>query len=339
MCSSNLATGGATITDYKYAWSTNGGGTWSSWVSAASTSSPVVITGLTNGTAYQVKLRAVNEVGDGAESAASSATTPYTVPSAPTLGTITPGDAELSVAFTLGGSGGSVVTNVEYSTDDGSSWTTPSPASTTSPIVVTGLTNGTTYQVKVRAVNAAGSGAASSATAGTPRTVPGAATITGVTGGEKSLSVAFTAGSDGGASITDYKYALSTNGGGTWSSYTSAGSTTSPISISGLLDGTTYLVKVRAVNTAGDGAESNSLSAATWSVPGAPSISAVTPSAGQLSVDFVAGSTGGASITDYKYALSTNGGSSWSSWVSAASTSSPVVITDRKSTRLNSSHT
>mgnify|MGYP003337605438 CR=1 FL=1 len=89
----------------------------------------------------------------------------YTVPSAPTLGTITPGDAELSVAFTLGGSGGSVVTNVEYSTDDGSSWTTPSPASTTSPIVVTGLTNGTTYQVKVRAVNAAGSGAASSATA------------------------------------------------------------------------------------------------------------------------------------------------------------------------------
>ena len=59
-------TGGAAITDYEYQLD---GGTWTS---ASTTSSPVVITGLTNGTSYSIKLRAVNSAGNGAESAAVS---------------------------------------------------------------------------------------------------------------------------------------------------------------------------------------------------------------------------------------------------------------------------
>ena len=59
-------TGGAAITDYEYQLD---GGTWTT---ASTTSSPVVITGLTNGTSYSIKLRAVNSAGNGAESAAVS---------------------------------------------------------------------------------------------------------------------------------------------------------------------------------------------------------------------------------------------------------------------------
>lgn len=44
-----------------------------------------------------------------------------------------------------------------------------SPVATTSPLVITGLTNGTTYPVKLRAVNSASAGTASSAVSVTPR--------------------------------------------------------------------------------------------------------------------------------------------------------------------------
>jgi hypothetical protein len=60
-------TSGVAITDYEY--ELNGSGTW---ISASTAATPVVITGLTNGTAYSIKLRAVNSAGSGTESAAVS---------------------------------------------------------------------------------------------------------------------------------------------------------------------------------------------------------------------------------------------------------------------------
>ena len=95
--------------------------------------------------------------------------TPATVPGAPSISAITAGDSQLSVAFSAPGSnGGAAISNYEYSIDDGSNWVTPSPASTASPIVVSGLTNGTAYPVKIRAVNVVGGGTASTTVSGTP---------------------------------------------------------------------------------------------------------------------------------------------------------------------------
>ncbi|MBM3431927.1 MAG: fibronectin type III domain-containing protein [Bacteroidetes bacterium] len=191
--------------------------------------------------------------------------TNYVAPAAPTITSITPGDAQLSVAFTAGSDGGSAITNYQYSTDGGTSWRNRASGTTASPLVIstlstdgtTALTNGVSYNIQIRAVNAVGGGTATASTAATPRTTPSAPTITGITPGNQQLSVAFTApSSDGGAAITDYKY--STDGGG---SFTSASSTTSPIVITGLTNGTSYNVQIRAVNAAGDGTATASTAA------------------------------------------------------------------------------
>ena len=83
-----------------------------------------------------------------------------TVPDAPTIGTATGGDAQASVAFTApADTGGTAITGYTVTSSPGS--LTGTGAS--SPIVVTGLTNGTAYTFTVTATNAQGTGPASAA--------------------------------------------------------------------------------------------------------------------------------------------------------------------------------
>lgn len=92
-----------------------------------------------------------------------------TTPEAPTDLVATPSSGQLSIAFTAPtDNGGSPITNYKYSINNGASWLTRSPAATTSPLVITGLTNGTEYSVKLRAVNINGSGDPSTAVVATP---------------------------------------------------------------------------------------------------------------------------------------------------------------------------
>jgi hypothetical protein len=172
------------------------------------------------------------------------------VPGAPTINSITTGDQQLSVAFTTGSTGGSPITDYEYSTDNGTSFT--SAGTIVSPIIITSLVNGTTYQVIIRAVNVNGFGANSNEVYGT--TIPGAPTINYIVPRNTELYVSFTEGLDGGYTITDYLYSL--NGG----IFTSSGTTVSPIVITSLNNGTSYSVEIRAVNAIGFGAVSNSVS-------------------------------------------------------------------------------
>ena len=104
-------------------------------------------------------------------------------------------------------------------------------------------------------------------------TVPTAApTSVAVSGSPTSNSVTltFSAGADGGSSITNYEYALSTNAGSTYGSYTalSPADASSPITITGLSLGTAYLVKLKAVNALGTGSsESSAVSFTTTNFP------------------------------------------------------------------------
>ena len=250
--------------------------------------------------------------------------TAYATPGAPSITSITPGDGQLSVAFAAGSDGGSAITNYEYSINGGSTWATRQTGTTGSPIVITGLTNGNSYNVQIRAVNAIGSGAATATSVGTPTAaavVPGAPSITSVTRGDSQLTVAFTAGSDGGSVITNYEY--STDAGSTWTTRSPI-ATTSPIIITGLTNGTSYNVQIRAVNSVGSGAATTSTSGTPSTTPGTPTITGITAGEYQLSVAFSAGSTGGSTITNYEYSI--DGGGTWTTR-SPVATTSPIIIT------------
>ena len=86
--------------------------------------------------------------------------TPATVPGAPTVGTATAGNGSASVTFTAPASnGGSTITGYTVTSAPGG----VTASGTTSPITVTGLTNGTAYTFTVTATNAIGTGSASAA--------------------------------------------------------------------------------------------------------------------------------------------------------------------------------
>ena len=85
-------------------------------------------------------------------------TCPAVVPSAPGIGTATPGNARAIVAFTApSNNGGAAITSYTVTSSPGGITAT----GTSSPIIITGLTGGTPYTFTVTATNSAGIGAAS----------------------------------------------------------------------------------------------------------------------------------------------------------------------------------
>jgi subtilisin family serine protease len=95
---------------------------------------------------------------------------PVTVPGAPTGLVATPLDRSARVAFRAPASnGGAAIRTYQFSLDDGRTWRARTPVSAASPLVITGLANGTTYRVRLRTVNAAGAGPASAVVVVTPR--------------------------------------------------------------------------------------------------------------------------------------------------------------------------
>jgi large repetitive protein len=150
--------GGSPITSYTAECASHHGATGS--VDGAA--SPIVVTGLTNGSTYTCSVTATNLAGSGDASADSNTFVPYTVPDAPTIGTATGGNAAASVTFTAPAfDGGSPITGYTATCLSSNGGATGSVEGGASPIVVTGLTNGSTYTCTVTAANLAGSGAAS----------------------------------------------------------------------------------------------------------------------------------------------------------------------------------
>jgi len=80
------------------------------------------------------------------------------LPSPPTGISATPTNGGATVSFTPGSANGSAITNYEYGTFNGDEWsfTALSPADSSSPISITGLSNGVSVTMKLRAVNANG---------------------------------------------------------------------------------------------------------------------------------------------------------------------------------------
>jgi len=174
-------------------------------------------------------------------------------PSAPTAITITPSSGSLSIKFTAGSAGTSPITNYKYSLDGGVTWLTRSPASTLSPIVVSGLTNGSTYSVSIRAISTAGDGIASTLVNATIPSAPSAPLlVTALASANRTARVTWTLGVNGGSPITSHVVTAYLNGTTTVAkSVTVSGATTTAATVSGLTSGRTYTFRVQAINAYG----------------------------------------------------------------------------------------
>jgi Fibronectin type III domain len=151
---------GYTVTATDTTTSGNGGQTTSG------ASSPITVTGLTNGDNYTFAVVADATGGNSVASTASNSVTPVTVPSAPTSVSAQAGNSSATVTFSAPNTnGGNAITGYTVTATD-----TSVPANggqtvsgSSSPLSLAGLTNGDGYTFTVTATNNVGTSVASSA--------------------------------------------------------------------------------------------------------------------------------------------------------------------------------
>ena len=142
----------------------------------------------------------------------------------------------------------------------------------------------------------------------TPGTAPGVPTAVSVVGGNAQAIVSFTAPTNnGGAAITGYSVIARPVGGGSVSLVTGLAS---PITVTGLTNGTAYTFMLVASNINGASSLSASSEVTPLTAPGAPTAVSGVSGNGQVVVTFTAPTNnGGAAITGYAvYALPVGGG-------------------------------
>lgn len=89
---------------------------------------------------------------------------------APAIDSITATNGQLAIYFTPGAARGSTTTTYQYSSNGGA-WTNRPTGTTTSPLTLTGLSNGTGYTIRIRATTNAGASDSSTAVTETPTSI------------------------------------------------------------------------------------------------------------------------------------------------------------------------
>ena len=307
--------------------------TWASWRTRthSGTGTTTDITSLANGTEYEVRVRARNTTGFGPWSTASSAT-PLGKPAKPSTPKLTAGDEVLVVTWTPPADNGSPITGYKVErcestadcTVDSNDWVpdnpsgVPTPDETTGTIThpLDGLTNGTTYRVRVLAINDQGDGPWSSTASGTPTVRPDAPTGVTTTVGNRQVGLSWSAPSGQGVTIRGYDveyracnattsdaavpFATTTKRlvWGDWKTRSHSG-TGIATTITGLTNGIEYEARVRARNANGPGPWSGSASGIPLAAPSTPTGLTVEAAHEQLSVSWTASAANGSTITGY----------------------------------------
>ena len=208
---------------------------------------PRIFTGLTNNTTYYFVVTAFGPNGESADSSQVAVTpTPDPLPAVPSNVGATAGHGTVTVSWD--NVTGATSYNIYYdNTTPVAKATADNIIGATSPKIVTGLTNGTTYHFVVTAVNANGESAFSAEKSATPTITPATAAPTGVTAtpGPGQVSIAW----DNVTGATSYNIYYSTTSGVTKSTGTKVAGVTSPKAVTGLIRGIPYWFVVTALNS------------------------------------------------------------------------------------------
>lgn len=309
-------TNGAAVTTTNYQWQTRNTPSdgWSD-ISGA-TNSSYVLTSTNVGKYLRVKVSKTNGFNSGEFIDAFSETSGIIQTGlASTPGNLSTvfGDQSIDVSWNIPTSNGGTISGirVEYSLD-GDTWHLSQllPANSTSH-TISGLTNGTTYFVRVTAVTAAGNGAyAISGDSIVPASNPINTTLPTVSGSASYGSIlSANPGSWNSNGRTlgniNYQWQYSNNSGSTWNDLT--GETSDQLTISGNI-GAQLRVKVSRSNAVGSTTVYSSATfAVTASAPTGPQSLSVTPGDQTLAVTWIVPlNTGGVSLTDYQIQYSTD---------------------------------
>ena len=267
------------------------------------------ITGLINGVEYEVQVQARTRASAGEWSATARGTS-WATPGAPAIDSLIAGrDRTLAVAWSAPADDGGGVTGYDLSYIQSNApdkadanWTLLEGVWSSGSLGydLAGLTNGVGYDVQMRAENPTGRSGWSATARGTPWTTPGAPAIDSlIAGSDRTLAVVWSApADDGGAAVTGYdlRY-IGTDAldkadpnwslrEGVWSS-----GVLRYDYLAGLTNGVEYDVQVRAVNAAGDGEWSATVSGTPGTTPGGPSTNSLTPGDAVLDAGSLAGFT------------------------------------------------
>ena len=251
----DAVTGASSYTVYKYE-GTTAPVNMDDWQQVAMnvTGTTYTVTDLTNGTSYAFAVMAVNLGGESGFSIA-EVVTPRTVPDAPTGVSADTGNGQVNVSFTApSNNGGSVITGYTVTAWVDGNATNLTSTGTTSPIILTGLTNGTAYTFTVLATNAAGDSPESAPSAQvTPLPpAPAAPASLGGTSGDQQVTLSWNAVT-GANSYKVYKYEGTTApvNMDDWQQV-AMNVTGTTYTVTGLTKSTSYAFAVIAVNLGGD---------------------------------------------------------------------------------------
>lgn len=293
------------------------------------TTTACTVTGLTNGTAYSVQVRAFYGASEGSASPVASAT-PRTLPGVPSsvAATLvyTAGSSVVSVAFSAPSSdGGAAITAYRATCTSSNGGTTQSASGASSPLAVSSLSPGFAYTCTVAASNAAGFGGESpSSAAVTVYDTPSAPTGLAATPGNTQVTLTWTAmSSTAAAPVSGYRVYYA----GPTLACTAVGAASTSCTASGLANGVALSFQVLAYNAMTEGALSTAVTATPRTVPTAPPITSATASTTGVSIAFSSpSSNGGSVVTGFTgTCTSTDGGGTVSRTVEDSPVSIPLT--------------
>ena len=316
--------GGSVISNYSVEVSADGGVSWVSVRSGVSVLTSVVVSGLSAGVVYQVRVAAVNGVGRSGYLTGSVTTSALVAPSDLKVSSIKATAATLTwkAPPLLGGT--KVLDYVIDLSSGGVNWITiTKKASTAESFSLANLRPGTLYQVRLFAIETKGKSEYLLGSFTTVTTLPSVPTkLTASNRSPYSFTLNWIQDSDGGSPITDY--VVEVNGGGfNWAKVQKKSSAQTSCMISNLLPGVKYTMRVKAITALGASKVSPTITVSTFTTVPAPptSLTLKSTNADIAVIAWIAPiDNGGSKVIDYQISFSTDLGQTWAPYARAVST-------------------